>query len=256
MPIYSFCKTHPEIEKRRRDIVELEDALRENLVPSSISGSDFDVLSYGTEDASSNENVVKEDYHEILDKIPQCAAIIQRSIVKQINNSFADLIGFETDEIVEKSLFDFIAPEGLVDIEKYYLGRLKGSGDSTYKTIFLTKDDVKIPVEVSVKSTTYNGEKAEIAVVKEMNDLQGGADKPIVDKENEQEDASTIAIELKETHEDITIETAEDMHKSITAEEGAGESGDAVTEEVKVEDVTFEKTEEASPGKAKKAKMA
>lgn len=194
-----------EIEKRRRDIVELEDALRENLSSSSASGNDFDVVSSETEDSSSDENVVQEDYHEILDKIPQCAAIVQRSIVKQINSSFAELVGFETDEIVEKSLFDFIALEGLADVEKYYLGRLKGSGNSTYETIFSTKDGSKIQVEVSVKPTTYNGEKAEIAVVKEMNDLQGDADILIVGKEDKQEAATTGEVKKSQEEIDATI---------------------------------------------------
>ena len=159
-----------EIEKRRRDIIELEDALRENLSSSSVSGGDLDVVSSETEDELSDETVLQEDYHEILDKIPQSAVIVQRSIVKQINNAFAELIGFEIQEIINKSLFDFIAPEGLADIEKYYLGRLKGNGNSTYETIFSTKENGNILVEINVKPTTYNGEKAEMAIVKEIED--------------------------------------------------------------------------------------
>ncbi len=252
-----------EIEKRRKNLVELDDSLRENLPPSLTAGSDFDTVSSESEDTSSDEKVVQEDYHELLDKIPQCAVIIQRGIVKQINGSFAELIGFETDEIVEKSLFDFVALEGLADIEKYYLGRLKGSGNSTYETIFSTKDDSKIQVEVSVKSTTYNGEKAEIAVVKEMNDLQGDVEISIVDKEDKQEDVSTTTGELGETYEDAIIETAEDRPEELTAEEVKmqdmtaeeikDKSGDAVTEEVKLEDVTVEKTEETLTEEAKKS---
>jgi hypothetical protein len=69
------------------------------------------------------------------------------------------------DEIVEKSYFDFIALEGLADVEKYYLDRLKGDSVSVYRTVFSTKDDIKIPVEVSIKQTIYNGEKAEIAII-------------------------------------------------------------------------------------------
>jgi PAS domain S-box-containing protein len=252
-----------EIEKRRRNLVELDDSLRENLPTSSAAGSDFDTISYEAEDTSSDEKVVQEDYHEILDKIPQCAFIIQRGIVKQINSSFAELIGFETDEIVEKSLFDFIALEGLADIEKYYLGRLKGNDSSTYGTIFSTKDDSKIQVEVIVRSTTYNGGKAEIGVVKEMNDLHGDVEIPILDKEDKQEDVSTSTGELGETHEDTTIEMAEDRQEELpveelkmqdtAAEEVNDKSGDAVTEEVKLEDATVEKTEEALTEEAKKS---
>ena len=235
-----------EIEKRRRDIVELEDALRENLSSSEASGSNFDVFSSETEDSLSDGNVVQEDYHEILDKIPQCAAIIQRSILRQINSSFAELIGFQIDEVVDKSLFDFIAPEGLADVEKYYLGRLKGSGSSTYETIFSTKDDSKIQVEVSVKPTTYNGEKAEIVIVTESDDRQGDADISVKEQNDKQGNASITS----EVQEDIVIENAEDTQRDA----------DAIIKEIdeKQEDVITEKTEnkpeDATTGEVKKVK--
>ena len=72
------------------------------------------------------------------------------------------------EEIIDKSFFDFIALEGLADIEKYYLDRLKGDTVSTYKTIFMTKDNARVSAEVNIKQTIYNGEKAEIAIISPM----------------------------------------------------------------------------------------
>jgi len=233
-----------EIEKRRGDIVELEDALRENLSSSPASGDDLDVVSSETEGELPDETVLQEDYHEILDKIPQSAAIIQRSILRQINSSFAELIGFDPDEIVDKSLFDFIAPEGLADIEKYYLGRLKGSGSSTYETVFSTKGDSKIQVEVSVKPTKYNGEKAEIAVIAKMDNQQGDEDVSIKGPEDKQEETSTLS-EIEEIPEDTTIEQTEDVQGCLTGEEE------------KTQDTTTEKGDDkpdnAASGEAKKS---
>jgi PAS domain S-box-containing protein len=108
---------------------------------------------------------VTSNYHELLDKIPQSAAIVQRGILKQINSSFVSLLGYAMDEVVEKNFFDFIALEGLADVEKYYLDRLKGENVTAYKTVFSTKDNNKISVEISIKQTIYNGEKAEIAII-------------------------------------------------------------------------------------------
>jgi hypothetical protein len=42
---------------------------------------------------------------------------------------------------------------------------LKGENVSAYKTVFSTKDNNKISVEISIKQTIYNGEKAEIAII-------------------------------------------------------------------------------------------
>ena len=160
-----------EIERRRVEVVEQEKMLNERVTSSltrgihneSASGVDGEISS----DVSSSD-IETIEHHNVLDKTAQCAAIIQRGILKQINDSFAELIGFETDEIMNKSLFDFIAPEGLAGLEKYYLNRLKGCDGYTYGTVFSTKDNGKILVEVSIKPTTYDGKKAEIAIIKEL----------------------------------------------------------------------------------------
>jgi PAS domain S-box-containing protein len=151
------------IEKRRQELMKQEDVLLERVAVTT------------REPISTKAEIVKSalptisNYHELLDKISQSAAIVQRGILKQINSSFVSLLGYAMDEVVEKSFFDFIAPEGLADVEKYYLDRLKGENVSTYKTVFSTKDNNKISVEISIKQTIYNGEKAEIAIITCLN---------------------------------------------------------------------------------------
>jgi len=173
-----FCKwreklelLEDEIERRRVEVVEQEKMLNEHVTPSRARGiyneSASEVDGEISSDASDSD-IETIEHHNVLDKTAQCVAIIQRGILKQINDSFAELIGFETDEIMNKSLFDFIAPEGLADLEKYYLNRLKGCDRYTYGTVFSTKDNGKILVEVSIKPTTYDGKKAEIAIIKEL----------------------------------------------------------------------------------------
>jgi len=140
-----------EIEKRRNAVVDREKMLRGHFISSV--------------DEESGKTL---EHHEILDKIPECAAVVQRGILKQINGSFAEMLGYGMEEVVGKSLFDFVVPEWLSEIERYYLDRLKGSGSSSYETVFLTKRNNKVAVEVSTKPITFNGEKAEIAVIKKI----------------------------------------------------------------------------------------
>jgi PAS domain S-box-containing protein len=147
-----------EIEKRRQELMKQERTFLEHTPHVSLEPLPPQLHIISTETESL-------DYHQILDKIPQSAVIVQRGILKQVNSSFATLIGYEADDIIEKSFFDFIAYEGLADVEKYYLDRLKGERVSAYRTVFSTKDNNKISVEVSIKPTTYNGEKAEIAII-------------------------------------------------------------------------------------------
>jgi len=148
-----------EIEKRRQEL------MKEDLVfLGQTSPGSHEVVPVEPEivEIAVSE---KPDYHQILDKIPQSAVIVQRGILKQINTSFAEMIGYPMQEIVEKNFFDFIATEGLAEVERYYLNRLKGEGATAYKTVFSTKENEKVFVEVSVKPTIYNGKKGEIIII-------------------------------------------------------------------------------------------
>jgi PAS domain S-box-containing protein len=155
-----------EIEKRRQELMKQEDSILEKRISSPVSQRN-DLKR--REIQPHIESDMPHCTDETLDKIPQSAAIIQRGILKQINAPFIELLGYTNEEIVEKSYFDFIALEGLADVEKYYLDRLKGDNIPQYRTVFATKTDIKIPVEVSIKQTIYNGEKAEIAIITRLN---------------------------------------------------------------------------------------
>jgi PAS domain S-box-containing protein len=148
-----------EIEKRRQELIKHDELFMIETSPVPIE--EPPVKPESVESTSSE----MPEYHQILDNIPQSAAIVQRGILKQINTSFAELIGYPMQEIMERNFFDFIAVEGLAEIERYYLHRLKGESITSYKTVFSTKENQKVLVEVTVKPTIYNGEKAEIAII-------------------------------------------------------------------------------------------
>lgn len=159
-----------EIENRRKELVENERMFNERFVSSSnLSNNDkFTEDNDGlTFDTKKDEEI--SESHEILDKIPESAAIVQRGILKQVNQRFIELLGYNANDVLlDKSLLDFVDSEGLSGIEEYYLNRLKGVTISSYETIFLTNDNKKIHVEIYTKSIIYNGEKADIAIVKNI----------------------------------------------------------------------------------------
>jgi PAS domain S-box-containing protein len=122
-----------------------------------------------THDLKIKVDSLEESDKLMINELDDCAAIIQRGVFKQVNSSFASLIGYTSDEIVDKSIFDFIDSSGLSGIEQYYFNRLKGDDISGFETVILTNDDVKINVEVNTKPTFFNGEKAEIIVFKKRD---------------------------------------------------------------------------------------
>lgn len=123
-------------------------------------------LSSPSDNASEQaESPDSEDYHQLLDKITGSAVIVQRGIIKQVNTAFSSLVGYESTDLIEKSLFDFIADEGLGQVERYYLDRLQGEQTLGYTTVLRTKTEARIAVDVQIKCTRFNGEKAEILLL-------------------------------------------------------------------------------------------
>jgi PAS domain S-box-containing protein len=159
-----------EIEERRRNLVRDERLFKRRFISSmdkdikvkSSRKDDESLFGFETEIETQDQNTMLDDYIE-------SAAIVQRGILKQVNQRFIDLLGYETDMIIDTSLLNFIAPEGLPGIEKYYLNRIKGEKLSTYRTVVLTKDNIKLPVKISIKPIIIDGKKAEIAVLKKLD---------------------------------------------------------------------------------------
>jgi len=146
-----------KLEEKRNDLLKRENLLiQQPSYPSSL----YDVVE--------TKSKKLYDGYEIFDQIQDSAVILQRGILRQVNSSFVNLIGYDADEIIDKSLFDFIDPEGFINIERFYLSRLKGEDVSAYETVILTKNNNKISIEINTKPTFINGEKAEIAIVKKL----------------------------------------------------------------------------------------
>lgn len=116
--------------------------------------------------------ILKEriENHLIIDGMENNVAVIQRGIFKDISHSFANFLGYERTELLQKNFFVFIAPRGFDDARKYYLNRLKGITMNSFKTVLLTKAHTEVPVEITVAPTVYKGDSAEFISIKEIKD--------------------------------------------------------------------------------------
>ena len=155
-----------EIEQKRLDLAKKEEELRER----SVAPTAEPILSKSTPVGKTSSEEKREDitYLDMLEEIPDPAAIIQRGEFKEVSQTFADLLGYKTEEIIGKRFLDFVVPESFSSTEKYYLHRLKGKSISGVEIMFLTKNDHKIAVEFITKPTMLNGEKIEIMIFKKV----------------------------------------------------------------------------------------
>ncbi len=167
-----------EIENRREELIKQEETFKEKMLSSLDEDvrkelHDLDEIPQHIE-AESNE--ITEELHDFLDKTSESAAVVQRGILRQINESFAKLLGYSEKDLVDKSLLDFVAPEGFSGIEDYYLDRLKGGEVTRYETVFLTKDNKVLPVEIVYRPASYDDMKADLIIVNIRSEKDSGKD--------------------------------------------------------------------------------
>jgi len=125
------------------------------------------------QNVSSEEKIILKERienHLIISEMDHIVAVIQRGIFRDISNSFADFLGYERTELLQKNFFVFIAPRGFDDARKYYLNRLKGSSTNSFRTVLLTKTQTELPVEITIAPTVYKGDSAEFLTIKEIKD--------------------------------------------------------------------------------------
>lgn len=216
--INEFCKWREKLELLENELYRREEKLKEKeeLLNKDTKVESIDVSSPVSPTVVTTEDII--DNSDFLNKISESAVVLKRGILKQINDPFVKLIGYTNEEIIEKSIFNFIAPEGFQGAETYYFSRIKGENISTYETTFLTKDNSKINVEISYRPTTFNGEKAEIAIIKKLvkedeklvkedeNLVEEGENLVEEDKKLAKEDVKLIKEDVKLIKEDEKLE--------------------------------------------------
>jgi PAS domain S-box-containing protein len=165
-------KLENEFEEQRKNLVYSEKMFTDRDISSLESKEKihFDEKNLEGNIPAEDKIILKEkiENHLIIDERNGIVAVVQRGIFKEISNSFADFLGYERTELLQKNFFVFIAPHGFEDARKYYLNRLKGVTANSFRTVLLTKAQTELLVEITVTPTIYKGDQAEFLSVKEV----------------------------------------------------------------------------------------
>jgi PAS domain S-box-containing protein len=165
-------KLENEFEEQRKNLVYSEKMFTDRDISSLESKEKihFDEKNLEGNISAEDKIILKEkiENHLIIDERNGIVAVVQRGIFKEISNSFADFLGYERTELLQKNFFVFIAPHGFEDARKYYLNRLKGVTANSFRTVLLTKAQTELLVEITVTPTIYKGDQAEFLSVKEV----------------------------------------------------------------------------------------
>ncbi len=104
---------------------------------------------------------LSERYSSLVDKALVGVYLIQEGVLKFANERLAETFGFNREEIVGKSMLDFVAPESREAVVENIRKRVDEGGDAiNYTFIGRKKDGTKIHIEVYGSRTIYNGKPA------------------------------------------------------------------------------------------------
>ncbi|MFO7527074.1 MAG: PAS domain S-box protein [Ignavibacteriaceae bacterium] len=112
----------------------------------------------------------EEQYRTLVDSIQDGVFLIQNGLLKFVNKSFADIIGYSVDELIGLDFREVVAPEDIDLVTGNYKKRQEGlEVPSSYEWRMMHKNGSRIYVNMNVRLISYLGNIASIGTVKNIS---------------------------------------------------------------------------------------
>ncbi len=117
---------------------------------------------------------IEEKIHEFFSQAEETIVIIQDRLIKFVNPSVKSLLGYVPEELKGTSFAQYVHPDELPRLAKYYLQRIAGEDvPPIYKTIVKHKDGSNVNIEIKASVVQFQGRLADFAMVKKVDDELG-----------------------------------------------------------------------------------
>jgi len=120
----------------------------------------------------------EERLRKISEGIFEGIVITENGVVIESNNQVAEMLGYDPEEIVGKSVMEFVAPEW----KNFVLEKIKTGSEGRYAHESVRKDGSNILVEVQGTNTTYRGKEVRVSSIRDITD-QRRAENILVERE-------------------------------------------------------------------------
>jgi PAS domain S-box-containing protein len=192
----------------------------------SRDGNTFPVIIYGTSIIENNkvagsrgiiidiserkkmENALRESeekYRTLIEKATDGIVITQAGKLKFANHAMCEMMKYNSEEMIERSFFDFVPPEDHEEMRQYHIRRMKGEiFNALYRSHIIRKDRKIITVELNARTLDYEGQPAAFIVVRDITErLQIENELKLAKDELEQLNQSLEA-RVRESSENLT----------------------------------------------------
>lgn len=131
------------------------------------------------EDVNSRRDGSEEKYRRLIEAASDagCGILLMQNregreaVITFVNAAIIDSMGYTREEILGKTMADFIAPESLPLVADRYRKRQEGKEvPACYEVLGLRKDGTKAPLEVSGAVTIIDGQPATLAFIRDVSE--------------------------------------------------------------------------------------
>ena len=135
----------------------------------AIGGISTDITERRKANAELRES--EEKYREVVERANEAIVIIQDGVYKFVNQRFLELSGYTYEEVIEKTVLDFIAPQDSIFVYDYYRRRMSGEPlPETYDTALYNKFGKLIYLEISANIISYQGRNADMVLFRDITE--------------------------------------------------------------------------------------
>ncbi len=110
---------------------------------------------------------------QIVQEMNDGAVIFQDGTVQFTNPTVSELVGYSEDELADRRIGEFIAPEYRETVQERHRDRIAGDDDDLlemYEIELLSKDGPRILVEIHVSRITYEGQPATLSLIRDIGE--------------------------------------------------------------------------------------
>ena len=113
----------------------------------------------------------EEKYRTLVERANDAIAIVQDGVLKYVNPRFAELSGYSPEELLDIPFVRFVHVEDIGIVEENYRLRIAGGKNpGTYEARLLHKDGRTVYVEISGNWISFQGKRADYAVIHDISE--------------------------------------------------------------------------------------
>jgi PAS domain S-box-containing protein len=151
----------------------------------------------------------EDKYRNLINLASDVIMVYQDDHVRFLNSRVEQALGYKPEDVIGKSMDEFVAPEEILRLRDYHIRRIQGDEIPwIYESVFLHKDGHRVPVSMSVGIILYENKLAALVIVRD-----------ITQKKKTEEELERYRNHLEDIIKQRTIQLQKEISERKVAEE-------------------------------------